>query len=51
MLLLAVVPLENLLSSSSADVTSPPEYMPIMRVAADADKNHNGIEERKLPIF
>jgi subtilisin family serine protease len=34
-----------MLSNSSADVTSPPEYMPTMRIAANVDKNHNAIED------
>jgi subtilisin family serine protease len=41
----AVTPLNTVFSGSSVDVASPREYVPIMRVAADADKNHNGIED------
>ena len=45
MLLVSVVPLKNMLFSSPALVHSPPVYTPIMRVQADVDKNHNGVED------
>jgi subtilisin family serine protease len=44
-LLVAVIPVEYVRSTSSADVTSSPKYVPTTRIAADADKNLNGIED------
>ncbi|MGD0028113.1 MAG: S8 family serine peptidase [Candidatus Bathyarchaeia archaeon] len=44
-LLVSVVSLKNMLVSSPAVVHSPAVYTPIMRVPADVDKNHDGVED------
>ena len=44
-LLVAIIPLKYIVSNSSADVASSPGYVPIARIAADADRNLNGIED------
>ena len=44
-LLVAIIPIKNMLSNSPADANSPPEYTPIMHIPSDVDKNHNGIED------
>jgi subtilisin family serine protease len=44
-LLVSVVPLKNMLVSSPAVVHSPPVYTPLMRISADVDKNHDGVED------
>ena len=47
-LFLAVIPLKVSLSNSSADVHSSIEYMPVMRVPGDVDKDNNGIHWAKI---
>jgi subtilisin family serine protease len=44
-LLVSVVPMKNMPFSSPAVVHSGPVYTPIMRVQADVDKNHDGVED------
>ena len=44
-LLAALIPAEYVRSTSSTDVTSSHKYVPTARIAADADKNLNGVED------